>query len=115
MIKGWSKAMLRIRELTKKNHVSQQQLASYLGVTQAALSGWENEKYSLDSKSLCKIADYFHCSTDYLLCRTDHPDAVMRQAPEGSGVDYYTQKENVPPLTAEEIIELRSFLENLKN
>ncbi len=59
--------MLRLQELRKRDGLSQQQLAGLLGVTQATLSGWENEKYEIDNKSLIKCANIFHVSVDYLL------------------------------------------------
>ena len=51
--------MLRLKELRKQNKLTQQQLAEMLGVTQAALSGWENEKFGIDNGSLLKCAKSF--------------------------------------------------------
>ncbi|MCI9626490.1 MAG: helix-turn-helix transcriptional regulator [Clostridia bacterium] len=65
--------MLRLKELRKKDGLSQQQLAEQLGITQATLSGWENEKYEIDNTSLLKCSDIFNVTTDYLLGRTDDP------------------------------------------
>ncbi len=59
--------MLLLKELRKKHKLSQQELAQKLGVTQATLSGWENEKFELDNSSLLKCAEIFQVSTDYLL------------------------------------------------
>ena len=61
--------MLRLKEIRKNRGLSQEQLAQVLDVTQATLSGWETEKYDIDTKSLMKFADYFNISTDYLLGR----------------------------------------------
>lgn len=63
--------MLRIKELRKQQNITQQQLSDYLGITQATLSGWENEKFEIDNNSLMKCADYFNVSLDYLLGRTE--------------------------------------------
>lgn len=59
--------MLRLRELRKSAKFSQQELAEKLGITQATLSGWENEKYEIDNTSLLKCAGIFNVSVDYLL------------------------------------------------
>ena len=59
--------MLCLKEIRKSNGMSQQQLAEKLGVTQATLSGWENEKYEIDNASLLKCANIFNVSVDYLL------------------------------------------------
>ena len=63
--------MLRLKELRKQNKLTQQQLAEMLGVTQAALSGWENEKFGIDKGSLLKCAKIFDVSIDYLLGRDE--------------------------------------------
>ena len=63
--------MLRLKELRKQNRLTQQQLAEMLGVTQAALSGWENEKFGIDNGSLLKCAKIFDVSIDYLLGRQE--------------------------------------------
>lgn len=59
--------MLRLKEIRKNNNITQQQLSSILGVTQATLSGWENEKFEIDNNSLLKCAEYFNVSVDYIL------------------------------------------------
>ncbi len=62
--------MLKLKEFRKQKGVNQETLAAFLGVTQATLSGWENEKYEMDNKSLLKCADYFGVSIDELMGRT---------------------------------------------
>ena len=59
--------MLHLKELRKLKNITQQELASMLGVTQATLSGWETEKYEIDNSSLLKCANIFDVSVDYLL------------------------------------------------
>ena len=63
--------MNRIKELRRSKHITQEKLASILGVTQSNLSGWETEKWQPDHATLLKLADYFEVSIDYLLGRTD--------------------------------------------
>lgn len=74
--------MIRLRELRKSKKLSQQIIADMLGVTQATLSGWENEKYEIDNQSLSKLASYFNVTTDYLLGRTDE----KKERPREKGV-----------------------------
>lgn len=73
--------MLRLKEIRKKNNISQQELAQKLGITQATLSGWENEKYEIDNNSLLKCSELFDVSVDYLLGNTIEPNelSVARQ------------------------------------
>lgn len=57
----------RIKKLRDEKNISQIDLAEYLGISQQALSKWENNKTEPDNDSLIKIAQYFNVSTDYLL------------------------------------------------
>ncbi len=61
--------MNRIRFLRTKNSLKQEELAKVLQVSQSSLSGYENGRFEPDSKTLLKLADYFHVSTDFLLGR----------------------------------------------
>ena len=63
--------MLRLRELRKAKGVTQQELAAFLSITQATLSGWETEKFQIDTANLIKCANYFNVSVDYLLGNSD--------------------------------------------
>lgn len=59
--------MLKLKEIRKSNGLSQQELANKLKITQATLSGWENEKYEIDNASLIKCAQIFDTTTDAIL------------------------------------------------
>ncbi len=59
--------MLHIRELRKKAKMTQVELSSILGVTQATLSGWETGKFQVDNASLLKLSEIFNVTADYLL------------------------------------------------
>ncbi len=63
--------MNRIKELREEAKISQAELASMLGVTQQALSNYENGLREPDLDTINKIANYFGVSIDYLLCRTN--------------------------------------------
>jgi len=63
----------RIRELRTKMKVSQNELAAIIGVTQQAISAYENNLREPDLGTLNKLASYFGVSLDYLLGRTDIP------------------------------------------
>ena len=61
-----------LQKLRKERGVTQEQLASVLGVSPQAVSKWENGSYP-EGDLLPKLADYFDVSVDYLLGRTDNP------------------------------------------
>ena len=57
----------RLRELRKKNNVSQEKLGEYLGVTNTAIYSWEINSNQPSIETLTKLAEYFNVTTDYLL------------------------------------------------
>lgn len=61
----------RIRNLREDRDLSQKTIADYLGCSQVAYSYYEIGKRALPVDLLCKLADLYNCSTDYLLGRTN--------------------------------------------
>jgi transcriptional regulator with XRE-family HTH domain len=59
-----------LAKLRKEKKVSQRETAEALSVSQALLSHYENGLREPGLAFLCRAADYFSCSTDYLLGRT---------------------------------------------
>lgn len=51
--------------------MSRATLADTLGVSVRMVSYWENGERECTFEMLCAIADYFDCSTDYLLGRKE--------------------------------------------
>lgn len=60
-----------LRNLRIKNKISQEKLASVVGVTRGAVAQWENGFTLPSNVALMKMADFFHCSVDYLLGRIE--------------------------------------------
>lgn len=56
----------RILTLRKEQNISQEQLASYLGVSRQAISKWENDLSSPDTLNLIKLADLLDTEIEYL-------------------------------------------------
>ena len=58
----------RLRKLRRDADVTQTELADYLSIKGAAVGKYETNKNAYPNiKTLVKIADYFHVTTDYLL------------------------------------------------
>ena len=57
----------KIKKLRNQKNVSQEVLASYLGVTSQAVSKWERNETYPDITLLSSIAIFFNTTTDYLL------------------------------------------------
>lgn len=63
--------MLKIKELRDEYNWTQEFLAKNLGISRQVLSNYENDINQPSPEMLVKLADFFQCSTDYLLGRED--------------------------------------------
>lgn len=61
--------MNNLRKLRSEKGVSQQEVATYLKVSNQAYSNYENEKREADYETLVKMAEYFSVSVDRVLGR----------------------------------------------
>ena len=60
-----------IKKLRLANGLNQVEFAKNLCVTKQCVSNWENDNVVPSIDMLCKIADFFGVSTDYLLGRSE--------------------------------------------
>lgn len=65
----------RLLSLRKSANISQRTLAKELDLTNPAITYLETAQRSPSFEVLCSLADYFDCSVDYLLGRTDNPNS----------------------------------------
>lgn len=102
---------LRIKELRESKGWSQKAMAEKFGCAQSTIGMWESGKNKPDIDTLSKLADFFNCSTDFLLGRVNDPniEIIKTALPDGTAVEYAKDRD-VPELTPEEIIKLRDFL-----
>ena len=63
----------RLRDLREDRDLPQRELAEYLGVHQTTYSDYELGRLNIPLRTLCRIADFYGVSTDYLLRRTSEP------------------------------------------
>lgn len=66
----------RIKRLREDKGVRQEDIGKMFNVSKSAVSQWENDIRTPDMDIIIKLADYFDVSTDYLLGRTDIPNAT---------------------------------------
>lgn len=60
----------RINKLRKEKKITLKKLGEIISVTESTVSMYENNKRKPDLNTIIKIANYFDCSTDYLLRAT---------------------------------------------
>jgi len=61
----------RIKDLREDKDMTQQQIADILHINRRTYSAYENGVNSMTPETLCRIADIYNTSVDYLLNRTD--------------------------------------------
>lgn len=62
----------RIRALREDNDLTQVFIARYLNIAQNTYSQYESNKREIPLNILIKLANYYDCSLDYLVGRTDN-------------------------------------------
>ncbi|MBS5857495.1 MAG: helix-turn-helix domain-containing protein [Clostridia bacterium] len=62
----------RIKNLREDNDFTQKHLSNVLNVSQVAYSYYELNKRNIPLELLCKLADFYNTSVDYLLYRTNN-------------------------------------------
>ena len=61
-----------LAKLHKERNLGQKELAAILSLSTGTISNYENGVHAPDLNTLCKLAEYFGVTTDYLLNRTDY-------------------------------------------
>ena len=62
---------MRLKELRIRKGVTQQVVASAIGCSANNYARYERGEREPDIDALCKLADYFNVTVDYIVCRTD--------------------------------------------
>lgn len=92
-----------LKELRKKENLTQGQLASKIGITRDTLANYETGRREPDFTTLKNIASYFNVSTDYLLGseEIDNSDLLAAHIDDN--------------LTEEERIEIEKYLKFIRS
>lgn len=108
--------MIRLKQIREARGKMQKEAANELGIGLSTFSQYETGKREPDYSTLVRIADYFNCSTDYLLGRTDDPNIEIKKAPSKDGVDELTVGvAKGSELTEDEIQVLREIIRQNKS
>lgn len=67
----------RLAFLRDQRGLTQEELATSLGISRAALSHYEKNRREPDTETLGKVADLFQVSIDYLVGRTAHSTVTL--------------------------------------
>ncbi len=75
-----------LTDLLETHGISIRKFSKEVGINRNTIFWWFRGR-SPKPQSLIKVADYFHCSIDYLLGKTDSPDFV----PSSKTADFFTR------------------------
>ncbi|EAH3832852.1 helix-turn-helix transcriptional regulator [Listeria monocytogenes] len=92
-----------LKKLRKNENLTQDQLASKIGITRDTLANYETGRREPDFTTLKNIASYFEVSTDYLLGRDEIDNSDLLAA----HID--------DDLTEEERIEIEKYLKFIRS
>ena len=62
---------MRLKELREEKGATQKEVADFIGCSSLVYSRYERGVREPDIDALCKLADYFNVTVDYIVCRTD--------------------------------------------
>ena len=105
----------RLKRLRLFNHLTQNELAEKIGVSQNAVYNWENGKHEPDFDTLKQIADIFRVDADYLLGRSisDDSEIIPVDADFGKLTKHYRKlkkkKKRVAADRVQELTEIKRY------
>ena len=105
--------MERLRELRREKGLTTTALASIIGCSNQTITKNESGNREPDFPTLCKLADYFNVTVDYLLGHTNERTSQLRIPDEYKDlpIAFY---EGAKDLTQEDIDAVIKFMEFLK-
>ena len=68
---------MRIKELRKQNNKTQQEIAEFLNMTQVTYGRYELGVHEPTLETLCKLANYYGVTVDYLIGRDANEFAYL--------------------------------------
>lgn len=69
----------RLKTLREQAGIKQGQFADRISISRQSMSNYESGKHSPDIDVIIRMADFFKCSTDYLLGLTEHPSHEVQK------------------------------------
>ena len=105
--------MDNLRQIREKRKITQTKLSVDIEVSQELISHYETGKSRPNIETLIKLAEYFNCSTDYLLERTNNPSTVKDLNLKDIEINNIIDKYN--SLSAENKKQFSNYLDYLSN
>lgn len=84
--------MSNLKKIREDKKITQTKLSTEIEVSQELISHYEIGQSKPNIENLIKLADYFNCSTDYLLNRTTNPILVKSSPNTSSELNEFIAK-----------------------
>jgi len=68
----------KLFQLRNDRGIYQKEIAEFLSVSVGTISNYENGVHSPDLETLCKLAGYFHVTTDFMLELTENANSLEK-------------------------------------
>ena len=65
---------MRLKELRAEKGATQREVAEVIGCAKSTYPKYEREEREPDIDTLCRLADFFNVTVDYIVCRTDEKE-----------------------------------------
>ena len=98
----------RFSHLCDINNKKPHPLGKELGISSGVISTWKKEGYCPSGEMLIKISNYFDCSIDYLVGRTDNLKAQKFEFSDDE-FDFINKLKSLPEESQDEILLLLNF------
>ena len=104
-----------LKIIREERNITQIKLSIDLGVSQELISRYELGYSFPQPNMLIKLADYFNCSVDYLLGRTNITTSIKTLVLDKNNVEYSKIIENYNTLSNKDKEHLISYMDYLLN
>ena len=69
---------MRLKELRESKRLTQKEVAEIIGYSEISYARYEKGEREPDISTLCKLAEYFNVTVDYLIGRDNLKNLIIR-------------------------------------
>lgn len=114
MLENNLKVGKRIKELREDNDYTQQDIADKLNVSKRTYQKYEKGEIGLGIEEINYLADLYKCTSDYIICRTEHMHEGIFEFSKNSDKFkvVYDKREFKNMATNEILNKIKEFIDN---
>ena len=105
----------RLKDLREENDMTQSDLSKIFGIARSNISKYESGELEPNIEILNKYADYFRCSVDYLLGRTNSRSEILKRPSNDEALLVVSEDSNIDLVKVKEYIEFLSAKNDKKD